>query len=145
MKSFIKLLLMTMILGLLATGCELKRPQIDESIEKDSIELQEYQYVPTVADVLEERENLRYSLWVDSVYLSMPTEILTHMLVTKGTTMSMLEIVEDYWQNKKFYHDTILKSMKIQKKYFPDSVPKSSINSIPTSKTDSSAAIHLDN
>ena len=46
----------------------------------------------------------------------MPEQILTHMLVTKGTEISEQEIVEDYLSNKQFYHDTILKSMNIQKR-----------------------------
>ena len=61
--------------------------------------------------------------FIDSVYLSMPEQIITQMLVTKGTTISHTEIVEDYLKNKQFYHDTILKSMDIQKKYIPDSLP----------------------
>jgi len=100
--------------------------QIDESIETDSIE-QEYYHIPTVYDVLEQREELKYALWCDSVYLSMPEQILTHLLVTKGTTQSITDIVEDYTKNKDFYHNTILKAMNVQRKYIPDSVPKSNI------------------
>ena len=44
-------------------------------------------------------------------------------LITKGTTIGILEIVEDYLANKKYYHDTILNAMNIQKKYIPDSMP----------------------
>lgn len=117
---FIVLLMCAVLMG----SCNNKKP-IEESIETDSIELCEYNYVPTVHDVLQERNDLRYALWVDSVYLNMPEQILTHMLVTKGTTISITEIVEDYWKNRKFYHDTILKSMNIQKNYIPDSLPKS--------------------
>ena len=75
-------------------------------------------------DVLEQRQELIYSLWVDSIYFAMPEQILTHILVTKGTTQSVTDIVEDYIANKTYYHDTILKSMNIQKKYIPDSLPQ---------------------
>ena len=97
------------------------RTEINDSNE-EFIE-QNYVSVPTVYDVLQQREELKYALWCDSVYLSIPEQILTHLLVTKGTTISIMEIVEDYWNNKTYYHDTILKAMEIQKKYIPDSLP----------------------
>lgn len=114
----------------------IRHKQIDESVEIDSVELCEYNPVPTIQEVLEERKELQYALWVDSVYLNMPEQILVNMLVSKGTTISIVEIVEDYWANRKFYHDTILKSMNIQKKYIPDSVPKSSIPNNPLTNKD---------
>lgn len=114
---FIILVMCAVLLG----SCHHERP-IKQSNETDSLE--QYNYVPTIYDILEEREELRYAKWVDSVYLSMPEQILTHMLVTKGTTMSIYEIVEDYVASRKFYHDTILKSMNVQKQYIPDSLPK---------------------
>lgn len=110
--------------AVLLESCEHKKPINDESIEIDTIEQCDYTYVPTVYDVLQQREELKYALWCDSVYLTMPEQILTHMLVTKGTTMSIQEIVEDYTKNKQYYHDTILNTMNIQKKYLPDSIPK---------------------
>lgn len=124
MRTFIYFVIL-MICAVLLGSCEhMKRP-INDVVETDIVE-QEY-HVPTVYDILDERQELKYALWCDSVYLSIPEQILTHMLVTKGTTMSIMEIVEDYWANKQFYHDTILKSMNIQKQYIPDSVPKQSI------------------
>lgn len=119
---FVILVLSAVLLG----SCEHKKPINDESIEIDTIEQCDYTYVPTVYDVLQQREELKYALWCDSVYLSMPEQILTHMLVTKGTTISIQEIVEDYTKNKQYYHDTILNTMNIQKKYLPDSIPKKS-------------------
>ena len=92
-------------------------------VETETIDEEQYYHVPTVYEVLEQRQELKYALWVDSVYLSIPEQILTHMLVTKGTTMCITEIVEEYWNNKEYYHDTILKTMNIQKQYFPDSLP----------------------
>lgn len=118
---FIVLLFCAVLLG----SCDLRKPT-PPSIELEQVEQAEYQNVPTVYEVLEQREELRYALWCDSVYLNIPEQILTHMLVTKGTTISIMEIVEDYWANKQFYHDTILKSMNIQKKYLPDSIPRKS-------------------
>lgn len=120
---FIMLLFCAVLLG----SCTNFKKPIDEPVETDSIEQCEYAYVPTVYDVLQQREELKYALWCDSVYLSMPEQILTHMLVTKGTTISIQEIVEDYTKNKQYYHDTILNTMNIQKKYLPDSVPKKPI------------------
>ena len=115
---FIILLFCAVLLG----SCNLKKPT--PPVESEQVEQIEYQNVPTVYEVLEQREELKYALWCDSVYLSIPEQILTHMLVTKGTTISIMEIVEDYWANKQFYHDTILKAMNTQKKYIPDSIPK---------------------
>lgn len=121
MKQLMYFIVLLIAAVLLSSCNHTRKPIIEESVESDSIE--QYYHVPTVYDVLKEREELKYALWVDSVYLNMPEQIITHLLVTKGTTMSITEIVEDYWQNKTFYHDTILKSMNIQKKYVPDSLP----------------------
>lgn len=127
MKNFIYFVIFTMC-AVLLESCVNKRPPItDAVVETDTVEQTEYNYVPTVYEILEERQEMKYALWVDSVYLTIPEQILTHMLVTKGTTLSITEIVEDYWQNRKFYHDTILKTMNIQRKYLPDSLPKQSI------------------
>lgn len=128
---FIMLLMSAVLLG----SCEHKKP-IAEPIETDSIE-QEYVYVPTVYDVLEQRNELNYALWVDSVYLNMPEQILINILVTKGTTLSITEIVEDYVSNKDYYHNVVLKNMNIQKKYIPDSIPKQSVPSTHTQNLDS--------
>lgn len=125
MRQFIYFVILIACAVLLGS-CTHKRPITDDVVETDTVEQYDY-HVPTVYDVLEEREELKYALWCDSVYLAMPEQILTHMLVAKGTTISIREIVEDYINNKQFYHDTILKSMNIQKKYIPDSVPKSNI------------------
>lgn len=128
---FIVLLFCAVRLG----SCDLRKPT-PPSVEPEEVEQIEYQSVPTVYEVLEQREELKYALWCDSVYLSMPEQILTHMLVTKGTTISIQEIVEDYWENRKFYHDTILKTMNIQKKYLPDSIPRKSNPDTKSSQPD---------
>lgn len=135
MRTFIYFVMLTMCAVLLDSCTLFNKKTIDEPPVMDSIE-QVVNYVPTVHDVLEEREDWKYQNFIDSVYLQMPEQILTHMLVTKGTTISPQEIVEDYLSNKQFYHDTILKSMDIQKKYIPDSLPKHSKPNNPTNKSD---------
>ena len=64
----------------------------------------EYYKTPTIEDVLNMREELRYSLWVDSIYLAMPKDILIRILTNKGTQESVIEIVEEYIKNKDKYH-----------------------------------------
>lgn len=121
MKQFIYFVILIMCAVLLGSCEHMNRPKT-EVVEIDTV----YNYVPTVQDVLQEREDWKYQNFIDSVYLNMPEQIITQMLVTKGTTISQQEIVEDYLANKQFYHDTILKSMNIQKQYIPDSLPKNS-------------------
>ena len=121
MRTFIYFVIL-MVCAVLLGSCEhMKRPKT-EVVEIDTV----YNYVPTVQEVLQAREDWKYQNFIDSVYLNMPEPIVTQMLVTKGTTISEQEIVEDYLANKQFYHDTILKSMNIQKKYIPDSLPTNS-------------------
>ncbi|MBR5795676.1 MAG: hypothetical protein IKY26_05990 [Erysipelotrichaceae bacterium] len=121
MRTFIYFVILTLC-AVLLESCTIRKKPVVENLEKDTTE-QFIPYVPTVYDVLQEREDWKYQNFIDSVYLSMPEQIITQMLVTKGTTISHTEIVEDYLKNKQFYHDTILKSMDIQKKYIPDSLP----------------------
>ena len=130
MRTVIYFIILTLCAVLLESCTLFNKKTIDEPPVTDSIEQCEYVHVPTVYDILQQRDELKYALWCDSVYLNIPEQILIHMLATKGTTLSIMEIVEDYWANKQFYHDTILKTMNIQKKYLPDSVP------IPKNKTD---------
>ena len=147
MRTYLVIFLSAIILSLTAfMGCskQCKEQQIIESVESDTIEQNYENWVPTVYDILQEREEMRYMAMVDSVYLRIPESILTHILVTKGTTISILEIVEDYIANKKWYHDTILKAMEIQRKYIPDSMPKKSLPDkplIPISDTANRTAI----
>lgn len=138
-RTFIYFVILT-ICAVLLSSCTQFNRAIDKSVEPDSCEqfMEEYDmdYVPTVQDVLQQREQLRYAEYIDSVYLEMPEQILTHMLVTKGTCISTSEIVEDYLTNKQFYHDTILRSMNIQKNYVPDSLPKINKPEKPLNKND---------
>ena len=135
MRTFIYFVILTMCAVLLDSCTLFNKKTIDEPPVMDSIE-QVTNYVPTVHDILEEREEWKYQNFIDSVYLQMPEQILTQMLVTKGTTISPQEIVEDYLTNKQFYHDTILKSMNIQKQYIPDSLPNKDKPDKPLNKSD---------
>lgn len=135
MKQFAYFLVLIICALLLSSCTHHKKPITDESIGLDTVEQTEYQYTPTVEEILEERENLRYSLWADSVYLSIPKPILINILVTKGTQMSIWEMAEEYWQHKQYYHDTILNTIAIQHKYVPDSIPKKSIPDISLQHT----------
>ena len=131
MRTFIYFVIL-MICAVLLGSCQHMRPKTRTVVETDTV----YNYVPTVHDVLQAREDWKYQNFIDSVYLNMPEQIITQMLVTKGTTISEQEIVEDYLANKQFYHDTILKSMNIQKQYIPDSLPKANKPDKPTNKSD---------
>lgn len=64
----------------------------------------EYYAIPSVEDCLNRREELRYALWVDSVYLAMPEDVLIQILVNRGTQVSVNEIVKEYVKNKEQYH-----------------------------------------
>lgn len=121
------LILLLSFIGLIVIaccGCSNHPQPITNVPEMDTVEQNYEEYLPTVYDILQEREEMRYMRMIDSVYLTIPEQVLTHMLVTKGTTISILEIVEDYIANRQFYHNTILRAMNTQKKYLPDSVPR---------------------
>ena len=81
----------------------------------------------TVQEVLQWRESMGLDKYVDSVFLVMPEQVLTQILVTKGTDLSNHEIVSIYISNKDFYDKLIKRSMDIQKEYIPDSMPRSSL------------------
>lgn len=81
----------------------------------------------TVSGILEQREEMRLAKYVDSVYLALPKQILTAILVTEGTNLTPKQIVNTYIVNKSFYDNFIQKTMDIQKNYNPDSLGKSQI------------------
>lgn len=135
MRTFIYFVILTMCAVLLDSCTLFNKKTINEPPITDSIE-QTVNYVPTVYDVLEEREEWKYQNFIDSVYLCIPEQVLVQMLVSKGTMISPQEIVEDYLSNKQFYHDTILKSMNIQKQYIPDSLPNKDKPDKPLNKSD---------
>lgn len=81
----------------------------------------------TVSEILELREEMRLAKYVDSVYLALPKQILTAILVTEGTKLSPKQIVNTYIANKSFYDNFVQKTMDIQKNYNPDSLGKSQL------------------
>lgn len=116
--------LVVAIVALVVFLCQCENPRHrKQTPEKDTI----VQVQPTVQEVLQWRENMRLQKYEDSVFLVMPEQILTHILVTKGTDLSNHEIVALYISNKDFYDNLIKKSMDIQKQYIPDSMPKPSL------------------
>lgn len=80
-----------------------KTSEMNDTIYDESY-YNEYYAIPSVEDCLNKREELRYALWVDSVYLAMSEDILIRILVNKGTQVSVNEIVEEYVKNKEQYH-----------------------------------------
>lgn len=92
-----------------------RSPKEKQIPETDTIE---QVVAPTVQEVLQWRENLKLEKYVDSVFLVMPEQILTQILVTKGTDLSNHEIVSIYISNKDFYDKLIKRSMDIQKNIY---------------------------
>ena len=80
-----------------------KTSEMNDTIYDESY-YNEYYAIPSVEDCLNKREELRYALWVDSVYLAMPEDVLIRILVNKGTQVSVNEIVKEYVKNKEQYH-----------------------------------------
>ena len=72
-------------------------PKEKQIPETDTIE---QVVAPTVQEVLQWRESMRLDKYVDSVFLVMPEQVLTQILVTKGTDLSNHEIVSIYISNK---------------------------------------------
>lgn len=105
-------------------SCAKPHPREKQIPETDTIE---QIIAPTVQEVLQWRENMRLDKYVDSVFLVIPEQVLTQILVTKGTDLSNHEIVSIYISNKDFYDKLIKRSMDIQKEYIPDSMPRSSL------------------
>ena len=80
-----------------------KTSEMNDTIYDESY-YNEYYAIPSVEDCLNRREELRYALWVDSVYLAMPEDVLIRILVNIGTQVSVNEIVKEYVKNKEQYH-----------------------------------------
>ena len=55
---------------------------------------------PSINDILELRNELKYAVWVDSVYLTIPDSILIDILVNEGTQASVVSIVQKYMEIK---------------------------------------------
>ena len=118
------------------TSCnDIKYSSSDDVCVTDTVEPNEECFIPSIYDILNEREGLKYSRMIDSVYLQIPEEILTYQLIEHGTLQSTMAIVEDYLAHKEFYHDTILKAIKVSK-HIPDNIPKKPDIDEPHNSTD---------
>lgn len=87
-----------------------QHPPIERVVKQDTIydDLDEdFVYKMTAEEILKERENFRYAIWIDSVYLTIPDEILTHIVNEDKTDRSSQGIVEEYIANKKKYNELI--------------------------------------
>ena len=69
-----------------------------DTIFVDSYE--ECNYNPSINDILQMREELKYAVWVDSVYLTIPDSILIDILVNEGTQASVVSIVQKFMEIK---------------------------------------------
>lgn len=114
---------------------DIKYSSSDDVCCTDTVEPSEECFIPSIYDILNEREGLIYSRMIDSVYLQIPEEILTYQLIKNGTLQSTMAIVEDYLTHKEFYHDTILKAIKVSKS-IPDNIPKKPDIDEPHNSTD---------
>lgn len=123
-KSIISSILPIVALVIFISCARPRSPKEKQIPETDTIE---QVVAPTVQEVLQWRESIRLDKYVDSVFLVIPEQVLTQILVTKGTDLSNHEIVSIYISNKDFYDKLIKRSMDIQKEYIPDSMPRSSL------------------
>lgn len=78
----------------------------EESTELQKTDIAE-DYVPTIQETLQIREQMRWSQHVDSVFLTMPEVVLTDILINHGTSMSIEDIVIIYESNKETYNDVL--------------------------------------
>lgn len=78
-----------------------KQDTIYDDLDEDFV------YKMTAEEILKERENLRYMIWVDSVYLAIPDEVLVYIVNEDITDRSSQGIVEEYIANKKKYNELI--------------------------------------
>ena len=98
-KDVIKLALGIMI-GLTPT-IYIMKSSAEVEVKSASDNYVPYEYVPTIYDILEEREDMIHALWVDSVYYAIPDSTLIQILENKGTKLSQIAIVEEYLKIKK--------------------------------------------
>lgn len=64
-------------------------------------------YVPTIQETLQMREQMKWNQHVDSVFLTMPEVVLTDILINHGTSMSIEDIVTIYESNKNCYNSVL--------------------------------------
>lgn len=85
-------------------------PKIEIEEKQDTISyesLGDVGYVYTIDEIIEMREASRYYLYLDSIYMAMPEDILRAILKEKGTNLEMEDLVKEYLNNKKKYHQII--------------------------------------
>lgn len=105
-------LLFIAILAIAATVIYHNREKIPRLFDSEkSTELQKTDiaedYVPTIQETLQMREQMKWNQHVDSVFLTMPEVVLTDILINHGTSMSIEDIVTIYESNKNCYNSVL--------------------------------------
>ena len=72
------------------------------------------EYVTTIDEIVEYREEMRKNAFLDSVYMHMPEVALRAILQKYGTEITGFDIAEEYLRNPEKYNDVQL-GAKIQK------------------------------
>ena len=111
-KVWIWALLFIAILAVAATVIYHNREKIPRLFNSEkSTELQKTDiaedYVPTIQETLQMREQMKWNQHVDSVFLTMPEVVLTDILINHGTSMSIEDIVTIYESNKNCYNSVL--------------------------------------
>lgn len=104
-NKYVFWLIATIVALAIFTSCE--KPRIPKERQIPKTGTIEQVVAPTVQEVLQRRESMRLDKYVDSVFLVMPEQVLTQILITKGTDLSNHEIVSIYISNKDFYDKLI--------------------------------------
>ena len=114
MKNFFKFLMCTLLCTLFASCHNNKTDNSTSSVDSDSVA----QYVPTVQDLLNDRNDMIYQAKIDSIYLNMPEDIVISIVngQSDGTYMTYNEIVEKYLANRASY-DVLHDNIRLYKKY----------------------------
>lgn len=115
--------------ALLGSCKNLKSPNVTDNDEVEQLDTTP----PSIQEVLNRRESFRHMCYVDSIYLDMPEDIFINILINKGTELTQEMIVEEYLTHYEYYTN-LLKQLKLNRQYVPDSVPK---QSFPEQKADS--------
>lgn len=111
-KVWIWALLFIAILAVAATVIYHNHEKIPRLFDSEkSTELQKTDiaedYVPTIQETLQMREQMKWNQHVDSVFLTMPEVVLTDILINHGTSMSIEDIVTIYESNKNCYNSVL--------------------------------------
>ena len=90
--------------------------------DTETVSNEQCEYAPTIESILQEREDMKYLRMIDSTYLAIPTPILIYQLNTNGTTQSIMEIAEDFINNREYYMKELLPAIMIYSEYNENSV-----------------------